>query len=87
MSYRSYLSGNYAGNAISIKPHNPSLTVSITEKRGEEKGCMDVPVCHLWLNRTSRDVDRSVASVRNWEQSTWVVLDRTVWHRVLIVAI
>lgn len=61
MSYRSHLSGNYAGNAISIKPHNPGLTVSMTEKRGEEKGCMDVPVCHLWPNWTSWNVDRSMA--------------------------
>ena len=61
MSYRSHLSGNYAGNAISIKQHNPGLTVSIIEKHGEENGCMEVPVCHLWPNQTARDVDRSVA--------------------------
>lgn len=48
MSYRSHFSGNCAGNATSIRPHSPGLTASMAEKSGEERGCMDVPVCHLW---------------------------------------
>lgn len=49
MSYRSHFCGNCAGNSISIGPHGPGLTASMAEKPGDEKGCMDVPVCHLWL--------------------------------------
>lgn len=53
MSYRSHFSGNCAGNTISISPHGPGLTASMAEKPGDEKGCMDVPVCHLWPTEIS----------------------------------